>query len=92
MMGRLKKAALISGLAGLLCWGIIFITGASYPHALFKILMPLGLLLVFLALPLLALSWILGVYQDFKVRNYSVAILSIILGVGGVVWEILRLL
>lgn len=91
-MGKWMKGGIFCGLAGLLCWGIIFLTDVSYPHTLFNILLPLGLWLVFLSLPLFALSWIMDVYQDFKVRNYSVAILSIILGVVGVVWEISRLL
>lgn len=92
MVGRLKKAGIVCGLAGLLCWGIIFIADASYPDTLYEVLMPLGLLLVFLALPLFAISWILGVYRDFRAKNYSTAIITIIFGAAAVIWEVVRLL
>lgn len=81
MYNKWMKGAIFSVLAGFLCWGIIFITDVSYPHTLFQILMPLGLFLVFLSLPLFVLSWIITIRQEFKVKNYLIASLWIIVGI-----------
>lgn len=96
-MGKLKKAGIACGLAGLLCWGIIFIADicigdVSYPHILFRIFQPLGLFLIFLAVPLFALSWIISLYWDFKTRNYSAAAISIVSAVIIIIGGIIRLL
>lgn len=90
-MGKLRKASIFCALAGFLCLGVIFITGASYPHIVFRIFQPLALLFIFLSLPLFALSWIMSLYHELKTRNYSVAAVSIISAVVGIIFTLFRL-
>ncbi len=87
-MTKWMKMGILCGLMGLACWGIIFLARVSYPHMLFRVLMPLGLFFVFFSLPLLALSWITTVYQDICAKNYLIAAFWII---GAVIWVLLEI-
>lgn len=77
-MNKWMKIAIFSGLAGLFCWGIIFLTDSAYPDLIYRIFMPLGLFLVFLSIPLFLLAWILTIRKELTERNYLLAWISIL--------------
>lgn len=77
-MNKWTKIAIFSGLAGFLCWGLIFLTDSAYPDMIFRIFMPLGLFLVFLSIPLFLLAWILTIRKELTEKNYLLAGISIL--------------
>ncbi len=76
-MNGWRKAAIWCALIGFACWIPLFVTGVADPHILFRVLMPLGLLLVFAALPLLVISWIVTVRQEMRAKNYVIVAIEI---------------
>lgn len=92
MIKKLVKIGSFFALFGLLGLGIVFVTGASYPDLMFKILVPVSLLLLFAALPLIAASWVLTIYQEVKAKNYLIAALLGGSGLFLILYELRRIL
>ncbi len=87
-MNGWRKAAIWCALVGFTCWIPLFVTGVGHPHILFRVLMPLGLLLVFLALPLLVISWIVTVYQEVRAKNYLIVAVEIAAALLLLFWQL----
>ncbi len=77
---------------GLLGLGTLYVLGAAHPAPLFQLLAPLSLLLLFAALPFLAVSWILTICQEIRGKNYGIAALWVLFGLLLIVWELRRIL
>lgn len=67
------KAAVVTAVLGLTSIFIVFISKSAYPDMLFKILVPLGLLLVFASVALLFMSYIVSIKSAAKNKNYVMA-------------------
>lgn len=78
MVNKFYKSALFTSILTFVFWGIIFVTDASYPNIIFKIFLPLGLLMLFMSLVLLFLSYIFDIKDDIKNKNYIGAIICAI--------------
>lgn len=59
---------------------------------LFKILLPFGLILIYVSLPLFVLSWILHIKKEYKKKQYLSAFLWIVFGILLILWELRRFL
>lgn len=67
---KLFKFAFLTAVLGLGMLMIIMITQSAYPDMLFRILGPIGLLLIFLSAGLSLLNWIFCMKQNIKSKNW----------------------
>ena len=77
MIDRFSVLSALLGLALLL--GVI-LSGAAYPHPLFQIGAPVGLLFVFVSVALQFISWILEICHGVKEKQYRFVIVIVLLG------------
>ncbi len=91
----LKKLILIGSVCGglaLLGLALIFLSGASYPDLMFRILSPLSLLLAFAAIPFLAASWVLVILKELRAKSYLLAALWLLGGLLLILRQLWRIL
>ena len=84
----MNKLAVLSGALGLAVLLGIIISGAAYPHPFFRFGAPLGLLLIFVGVILLFISWIFEIYHGVKEKQYRFAAVIFVLGLL-VIWRLL---
>lgn len=75
------KIATRIGLMGLVLLAIVILSNSAYPSMVFRILAPLGLLLVFISVGLCGISWLLGFKESIKKKDYISAVIIIVTGV-----------
>lgn len=80
-MNKCYRWARIVGIAGLALLVLIVVTKAAYPHPLFRIGAPVGLLLIVLSLLLSALAWLGEVAGYVRNRQYGFALLFVVAGI-----------
>lgn len=91
MLKRCKKIGLVCGISGLLGLVVILATGTAHPDLMFRILVPLSLLLIFVSLPFLAVCWVLTIRNEIKAKHYLIAALWGALGCLLLLWELSRI-
>lgn len=64
------KLASFTGLIGLILIFIVILSNVAYPSMIFRILTPLGLLLVFISVGLLSIHFILRIKESFNRKDY----------------------
>ena len=77
---KLFKTACIIGAMGLILLFAVIFSKAAYPDLFFKIAVPLGLGMVFLAVVILGLSWVLQIKQSVTKKDYMAAVIWFFLG------------
>ena len=74
------KIASYIGLIGLILLMIVILSNSAYPSMLFKVLAPLGMLLIFISVILLGISWVFRVRESLKRKDYIASVIIIIIG------------
>ena len=89
MERKLFRFAVIVSVLGLLSIAAVMISGTAYPDMMFQILAPIGLLLMFVSLPLYALAWVFSIKKEVKSKNYLYAALLLLVGIISIVQTII---
>ena len=89
MERKLCRFAVIISALGLLSIAAVMISGTAYPDMMFQILSPIGLLLMFVSLPLYALAWVFSIKKEMKSKNYLYATLLLLVGIISIVQTII---
>lgn len=89
MERKLFRFAVIVSVLGLLSIAAVMISGTAYPDMMFQILAPIGLLLMFVSLPLYVLAWVFSIKKEMKSKNYLYATLLLLVGIISIVQTII---
>ena len=81
MERKLYGAAVLLAFLGLLSLTVPILTKSAYPDMLFRILLPVGLLLVVISLGLFALDWLLRIKKELELKKYLSACILALLGI-----------
>ncbi len=84
----INKFSILSAALGLAVLLGVILSGAAYPHPLFRFGAPLGLLFVFVSVVLQLISWILEICHGVKGKQYRLAAVIALLGLL-VIWMLL---
>lgn len=76
----LYKSAIMTAAIGLIIIFAVMVSGVAYPHMLFRIGTPLGLVFIFASVLLLFLSWLWDIHHAIKGKQYLWAICIAVLG------------
>ena len=90
MNKKFFKAAAWVAIAAFMCFGVLYLSGASYPDLTFRILQPLFLILIFVSLALIIMAWISTIYSEVKNKNYLFAFIWFLAGIILIVFEFIK--
>ena len=74
------KMASCTGVIGLILIFTVILSNSAYPSMIFRILTPLGMLLVFISVALLSISFFLKMKESFKRKDYISIVIIIAIG------------
>lgn len=74
------KMASCIGVIGLILIFTVILSNSAYPSMIFRILAPLGILLVFISVALLSISFLLTIKESFKRKDYITTVIIIAIG------------
>ena len=77
---KIYIGGIVLGAVGVLILLCLVLTNAGYPHPAFRILMPVGVVLVFLSLIVVGINWLITIKDAVVKRRYGEAILILLLG------------
>ncbi|NLY08698.1 MAG: hypothetical protein GXZ11_02175 [Tissierellia bacterium] len=80
-MNNYNKIANVTGMLGLAMILFVIVTKSSYPNIIFKVMAPIGILLVFTSCSLYFFDWIKSIVDEVKLRNYKIAVLLFMSGI-----------
>lgn len=81
MEKKLYKLAVLLCVLGFLALAVVLLSGTAYPEMLFRVLAPVGLLLIVAALVLYACAWILSIKKAVKSKDCLWLGLLILVGI-----------
>lgn len=87
----LYQCAILTAVIGLIIIFTVMLSGVAYPHMLFRIGTPLGLVFIFASVLLLFLSWLWDIHHAIKGKQYLLAIGIAVLGLIVIVRILIRL-
>lgn len=77
---KIYIGGIVLGAVGVLILLGLVLTNVGYPHPAFRILMPVGVVLVFLSLIVVGINWLITIKDAVVKRRYGEAILILLLG------------
>lgn len=78
---KIYTGGIVLGAVGVLILLCLVLTNVGYPHPAFRILMPVGVVLVFLSLIVVGIKWLITIKDAVVKRRYGEAILILLLGI-----------
>lgn len=91
-MKKFFKLSVITSVVGLTMILGLILSKSAYPHLVFRILTPLGLLLVFISVILGFVSWLLYLKDSIKKKEYVWATIVAVLGLLVIIRQLIRLI
>lgn len=78
---KIYIVGIVLGAVGVIILLGLVLSNVGYPNPAFRILMPTGVVLVFLSLIVVAINWVITIKDAVGKRRYGEAILILLLGI-----------
>lgn len=81
MNRKINKIAMATYLLGIFSLIIVILTDSAYPDTIFQVLVPVGIILIFVSAGLFVLDWVLHIRTEVKQKKYLNAFILVLLGI-----------